>query len=137
MSPEADVLEMKGVFEQLAELLLPRGTDTACAHAIFNEFRTDGENGKPLFTRNRAFELLKGLARRVDGFEKDNAKRRLAALRKVKADNALEQSQATYRVLEARLAALEALYERIDPEHASQFMAAYKSQARGQGEGSP
>ncbi len=131
MSPEADVLEMKSLFEQLAELLLPRGTDTACAHAIYNEFKTDGENGKPLFSRNRAYELLKGLARRVDGFEKDNAKQRVAALRKKEDAHALEQSQANYRLLEARIASLEALYERIDPEHVGEQVAAFRSQARG------
>jgi len=133
MSPEADVLEMKSVFEQLAELLLPRGTDTACAHAIFTEFKSDGINGKPLFTRNRAYELLKGLARRVDGFEKDNAKQRLAKLKKVEAANALAESQANYRLLETRIAALEALYGRIDPEHVGEQVAAFRSQARGQG----
>lgn len=138
MSPEADVLEMKTLFEQLAELLVPRGKDIACVKAIHAEFKHAGENGKPLFTWNRVHELLKGRARRVDGFEKDNAKQRLAAiaaLRKEKADDALRASQQNYRLLETRLAALEALYQRIDPEHAGEFMAAYQSQARRQGDG--
>lgn len=133
MSPEADVLEMKSLLEELAEAVLPRGTLKAQATALQREFRKP--SGEPLFTWNRMYELLTGRARRVDGFEKDNAEQRVAALKRRNAD-ALAQSQANYRLLETRLAALEALYERIDPEHAGQFMAAYKSQAHGQGEGS-
>jgi dTDP-4-amino-4,6-dideoxygalactose transaminase len=57
----------------------------------------------------------------------------ITALRRQEEANALEQSQANYRLLEARLAALEELYSRIDPEHTGEHMAAYRAQARGQG----
>lgn len=51
------------------------------------------------------------------------------------AKRAVEQSQANYRTLEARIAQLEALYERIDPEHVGEQVAAFRAQARGQGQG--
>lgn len=132
MSPEADVLEMQSVLEQIADFLAPRGTDQARATAIQRDFVTPDR--KPMFTWNRAFELLKGRARRVDGFEKETAKRRLAKLQEDRSD-AVRESQENYRVLEARIAQLEALYERIDPEQVREQVAAYRSQSRGQGQG--
>jgi hypothetical protein len=132
MSPEADVLEMQSLMERIADFLAPRATDQARATAIHRAFLTPDR--KPLFTWNRAYELLKAKARMVHGFEKDNAKQRLAKLEGERAD-AVRESQANYRTLEARIAQLEALYERIDPEHVGEQVAAFRAQARGQGQG--
>lgn len=59
----------------------------------------------------------------------------IAALRKEETD-ALRQSQENYRLLETRIAALEALYEHVDEAFGSEHMAALRASTRGQGEGS-
>jgi hypothetical protein len=55
--------------------------------------------------------------------------------RKAEARDAVRKSQANYRTLEARIAALEALFEAVDPEFGSEHLAALRSQSRGQGQG--
>lgn len=138
MSPEADVLEMQSLFEKLAEMLVPRGKDIECVRAIYTEFRTAGKNGNPLFTWNRVHELLKGRARRVDGFEKDNVKQRLAAiaaLREGEHADAVRRSQEKYRTLEARIAALEAYFQAGDEEFGREFVDGFRASIDGQGQG--
>lgn len=60
----------------------------------------------------------------------------IETLRSKRADDAVGTSRENYRLLEARLARLEALFESVDPEFGGEFMAAYRAQLRGQG-GSP
>lgn len=75
MSAAEDVLEMKSLSNQLADHLVGKGAKLAArAGAVLSAIGGD-------LTENRALEFLKGKARRVDGWEKDNARRRLAALR--------------------------------------------------------
>jgi hypothetical protein len=57
----------------------------------------------------------------------------IAALRKGEAEDALRASQQNYRILEARIAALEALYASRDAEQGGEPLAALRHQARGQG----
>lgn len=45
--------------------------------------------------------------------------------------DALRASQQNYRTLEARLARVEALFESVDPEFGSEFVAAFRAQVRG------
>ncbi len=125
MSPEADVLEMQTWFEQIADFIAPKTTDQARATALQGTFRDSA--GKPLFTWNRAYELLKGKARRVDGFEKDNAKRRLAELQRA----ADEENRNDFQTLEARLSRMEAALERIDPHFHQPTLVALRSAADG------
>ena len=125
MSPEADVLEMKSTFERLAELLLPRGTDQAQATAIQSAFPRR-QNGSPLFTWNRAYELLKGKAKRVDGFEKDNAKRRLAELLQEE-----EAYQRDFADLQNRVARLEAALSTVDEAFFVPQMVAHRQALHG------
>lgn len=75
MSAADDVLEMKLLTNDLADRLVGKGAKLAArAGAVLKAIGGD-------ITDNRALELLKGKARRIDGWEKDNARRRLAALR--------------------------------------------------------
>jgi hypothetical protein len=49
--------------------------------------------------------------------------------------DAVKHSQENYRLLEARIAQLEAIYARLDPEHVGEQVAAFRAQAHGHGEG--
>jgi len=74
MTAADDVLEMKSLTNELADRLVGASAKLAArAGAVIKAIGG--------ITENRALELLKGKARRVDGWEKDNARRRLAALR--------------------------------------------------------
>jgi hypothetical protein len=97
MSATADVMEMKSLFEQLAEALAPSGHDKEQVEAIRSEFRT--EQGEYLFTWNRVLELLKGKARRVDGYEKDAARERIERLRRQRAINQISNLNRTLAYL--------------------------------------
>lgn len=59
----------------------------------------------------------------------------IAALRREKADDAVRSSQAEYRALEARIAALEELFRAGDEEHHRPQLDALWDAARGQGGG--
>ena len=45
--------------------------------------------------------------------------------------DAVRHSQENYRLLEARIAQIEAIYARIDPEHVGEQVAAFRAQTRG------
>jgi hypothetical protein len=75
MSSADDVIEMKGLANEIADRVVGAGAKLAArAGAVISAI---GGN----ITENRALEFLSGRARRIDGWEKDNARRRLAALR--------------------------------------------------------
>lgn len=74
MSSADDVIEMKGLANEIADRMVGEGAKLAArAGAVINAIGG--------ITENRALEFLSGKARRVDGWEKDNARRRRAALR--------------------------------------------------------
>jgi hypothetical protein len=79
MSAADDVYETQTLFEQLAERLAPKADDKEAVGILHKELRH--RDDEPLFTWNRVFELLKGRARRVDAWEKEFAKRRIAEFR--------------------------------------------------------
>lgn len=74
MSAADDVLEMKDLSAELADRVVGKGAAVksrigAVAEAIVG------------ITENRAMEFIRGKARRVDAWEKEHAKRRVAELR--------------------------------------------------------
>ena len=74
MGSADDVIEMKGLANEIADRMVGEGAKLAArAGAVINAIGG--------ITENRALEFLSGKARRVDGWEKDNARRRRAALR--------------------------------------------------------
>jgi hypothetical protein len=75
MSSADDVIEMKSLANELADRLVGAGAKLAARAGAVIQAIGGG------ITENRALEFLSGRARRVDGWEKDNARRRLAALR--------------------------------------------------------
>jgi hypothetical protein len=75
MSAADDVLEMKSLANTIADAAVGKGAKLAArAGAVMKAI-----GGAT--TENRALEFLRGIARRVDGWEMDNARRREAALR--------------------------------------------------------
>lgn len=75
MSSADDVFEMRSITNELADALVgARAKLAARAGAVM-----DAIGGE--VTDNRALEFLKGKARRVDAWEKENAKRQLAKVR--------------------------------------------------------
>jgi hypothetical protein len=56
---------------------------------------------------------------------------RIGAAAEEEEQDALRSSQENYRALEARLARVEALFESVDPEFGSEFVAAFRAQIRG------
>jgi hypothetical protein len=82
MSAEADVDEMKTLCGELAERLVPTGSVKARVNALMGKLRL-GEN--------RVLEFLRGKARRVDSWEKDNARRVLEELREAELRRTTEQ----------------------------------------------
>lgn len=82
MSADADVAEMKDLCGELAERLAPTGTVKARVNALM---------GKLKFGENRVVEFLRGKARRVDSWEKDNARRVLEELREAELRRTTEQ----------------------------------------------
>jgi len=75
MSSADDVLEMKLISNELADRLAGAGAKLAARAGVV--MKAIGGTT----TENRALEFLRGKARRVDGWEKDNARRRRAELR--------------------------------------------------------
>lgn len=82
MSAEADVDEMKTLVGELAERLVPAGSVKARVNALM---------GKLKLGENRVVEFLRGKARRVDSWEKDNARRVLEELREAELRRTTEQ----------------------------------------------
>ena len=81
MSSAEDVLDMKDICAELADRVVGEGAKlTARAGVVIRTL--GGET-----TENRALELLKGKARRVDAWEKERAERRRDELRRLEAIN--------------------------------------------------
>ncbi len=79
MSAADDVLEMKSLTAELADRLVGKGALLKeRAGAVLKEINFEA---KEPISENRALELMKGKARRVDAWEKENAKRRVERLR--------------------------------------------------------
>jgi hypothetical protein len=74
MSAAEDVLEMKSLARELADRLAGQG-------AAANKLRVNAVATEIGVSWNRALEFLSGKARRVDAWEKENAKRRIAELK--------------------------------------------------------
>jgi hypothetical protein len=66
MSSADDVIEMKGLVNEIADRLVGTGAKLAARAGVVIK-AIGGDT-----TENRALELLSGRARRVDGWEKDN-----------------------------------------------------------------
>lgn len=88
MSATADVREMQTLCEALAEKLAFSEADKDQIRAILKVF-SDGK-GAALITANRAFEFLRGKARRVDSWEKDIARQELRRLEEAERAAALQ-----------------------------------------------
>ncbi len=82
MSSADDVVEMKTLCGELAERLAPAGSVKARVNALM---------GKLKLGENRVVEFLRGKARRVDSWEKDNARRVLEDLREAELRRTTEQ----------------------------------------------
>jgi hypothetical protein len=113
MSSADDVLEMKDVTNTLADYLVGKGAllkeRVGAVLAAINE-----DAAEPI-SDNRALELLKGKARRVDAWEKEHATRRLEKLR----DRARrERELAHLRWLESEIARHRATGSGIRGAHA-------------------
>lgn len=65
MSAEVDVREMRTLCEQIADFFAPNQNEKARTRAVMRQVGVGA---------NRAYEFLKGRARRVDAFEKDAAR---------------------------------------------------------------
>lgn len=72
MSAADDVFEMKSLASELADRLAGQGSAKARIATVSKEIGVSW---------NRALEFLSGKARRVDAWEKEHAKRRIAELR--------------------------------------------------------
>lgn len=80
MSAADDVLEMQGLTTEIADLLVGKGALLKeRVGAVLKEINSGAT--EPI-TENRALEFMKGKARRVDAWEKENAERRVAELRR-------------------------------------------------------
>ena len=80
MSAADDVLEMKSLANELADRMVGIGAQLqARVGAVLKVFTVERVE---LITDNRALEFIKGKARRVDAWEKDHARRQLAALKR-------------------------------------------------------
>lgn len=95
MNAADDVLEMEALTNELAERLVGKGAQLQTK--ITAVLRAFGEQ----ITANRAKEFLKGQALRVDGWEKDNARRRLAELQD---RERIERENEHFRWLECEIA---------------------------------
>jgi hypothetical protein len=79
MSAADDVIEMKSLTNELADRLAGIGAQIQTrVSVVLRAINTDAS--EPI-TGNRAYEFLKGRARMVHAWEKDNAKRQLAELK--------------------------------------------------------
>ncbi|KKB80807.1 hypothetical protein VW35_00940 [Devosia soli] len=76
MSAADDIYEMKSLCEQIAGRLATSSSDKDRVTAIYEAL-------KAKVTWNRAFEFLKGKARRIDSWEKDLARAKLQELKRL------------------------------------------------------
>lgn len=76
MSAADDIFEMKGLCSQIADRLAASSDDKDRANAVVQAL-------KARVTWNRAFEFLKGKARRIDSWEKDLARAQLQELKRI------------------------------------------------------
>jgi hypothetical protein len=111
MSAADDVLDMKDITGELADRLVGSGADIKVrVHAVLRAINTGARQS---ITDNRALEFLKGKARRVDAWEKENAKRQLEQLRR---SEAIEQITNLNRTL--------AYLRQVDPDGYGSHIAA-------------
>lgn len=81
MSPEADVAFMEDACVRIADARSGSASMKRKIDAVMRALRV---------TENRAYEFLKGKARRVDGYEKDRARQVIA---EIEAENARRKEQ--------------------------------------------
>jgi len=107
MSAADDIFEMKGLCEQIAERLAASSSDKDRVTAIYEAL-------KAKVTWNRAFEFLKGKARRIDSWEKDLARAKLQELKRLERDRQKLQHVAWLRSIHSHAAETGADLDRAD-----------------------
>lgn len=122
MSSAEDVLEMKSLANEIADRLVGAKAKLAARAGVVIK-AIGGDT-----TENRALEFLSGRARRIDGWEKDNARRRRAELRE---RERIERENEHLRWLECEIARHRASGEELRGQHIDGLLDALRA-ARGE-----
>ena len=85
MSAADDILEMKGLCSQIADRLAASSDDKDRVNAVVQALMAR-------VSWNRAFEFLKGRARRIDSWEKDLARARLTELKRIEREREAQRT---------------------------------------------
>ena|SRR5688572_12206396 len=121
MTAEADVEEMQTLCGELAERLAPSGSVKARVNALM---------GKLKLGENRVVEFLRGKARRVDSWEKDNARRVLEELREAELRRTTEQRLSWLRSTVEHLRQTDEEFHRFDVDGLERAVARLGAQDR-------